>query len=123
MASVNIVLLAGNLTREVELTYTGAGTAMAKFGMAMNEKYKKGDEWVKKPIFVDITVWGRQAETCQEFLSKGSPCIVEGKLNFSQWEQEDGTRRSKIDVTANRVQFLGRATKGEKAEPDDDVPF
>lgn len=112
MASLNKVILIGNLTRDPELRYTPSGTAMAKLGLATNRKYKQGDEWKEEVTFVDITVWGRQAETSSEYLSKGRPVLIEGRLQYSQWETDDGQKRSKLEVVAERVQFLGSAGGG-----------
>jgi single-strand DNA-binding protein len=132
MASLNKVVLIGNLTRDPELRYTASGSAMTKFGLAMNRKYKSGEEWKEEVTFVDITVWGKQAENCSEYLSKGRSVCVDGRLNFSQWETDDGQKRSKLDVTAERVVFLGGRSDGGGSSasdssaggpPDDDVPF
>ena len=122
MASFNKVVLLGNLTRDPDLKFTQSGSALCKLGLAVNQKYKKGDEWVEDPVFVDITVWGKQAENCAEYLKKGSPVLVDGRLNFSQWKTDDGQKRSKIDVTANSVQFLGSRDK-EEARDDSSIPF
>jgi len=124
MASFNKVILMGNLTRDPDLKFTQGGSALCKLGLAVNQKYKKGDEWVEDPVFVDITVWGKQAENCAEYLKKGSPVLVDGRLNFSQWETDDGQKRSKLDVTAMSVQFLGQAQdKAESTAKTDDIPF
>ncbi len=137
MASLNKVILIGNLTRDPELRYTAGGTAMAKLGLATNRKYKQGDEWKEEVTFVDITVWGRQAETSSEYLSKGRPVLIEGRLQYSQWETDDGQKRSKLEVVAERVQFLGSAGGGggggqsrsggsgmsAPMDEPDDVPF
>ena len=106
MASVNKVVLIGNLTRDPELTHTASGAAVASFGLAVNRKYKQGDEWKEDVCFVDITTWDNQAENCSKYLSKGSPVFVEGRLNFRSWEK-DGEKRNKLDVVASLVQFLG----------------
>ena len=78
---------------------------MSRFGLAVNRKYKQGDEWKEDVCFVDITTWGNQAENCSKYLSKGSPVFVEGRLNFGSWEK-DGEKRNKLDVVASIVQFL-----------------
>ena len=121
MASVNKVFLMGNLTRDPELRYTPNGAAVANLGLAVNRKYKAGDEWKEEVCFVDITVWGKQGENCVEYLNKGSPVFVEGRLQFRSWETDDGQKRSKLDVVANNVQFLGRPAGG-KAGADMDAP-
>ena len=142
MASLNKVLLMGNLTRDPELRYaSGSGTAFASFGLAVNKKVKKGEEWKDEVLFVDITVWAKQAETCFEYLNKGSLVFIEGRLNYQTWEdKQSGQQRSKLEVVANYVQFLSKPSGGAKPphvsqedddavptrapqEDDDDVPF
>ena len=130
MASFNKVMLMGNLTRDPELRYTSNGSAVTSFGLAVNRKFKQGDEQKEDVCFVDITVWGKQGENCAEYLSKGRPVFVEGRLQYSTWES-DGQKKSKLDVVANTVQFLGSrgdsqgSTPAEKvtASDEDDVPF
>jgi single-strand DNA-binding protein len=125
MASMNKVFLIGNLTRDPELRYTPSGAAVASFGLAVNRKYKQGDELKEDTCFVDITVWNKQAETCTEYLSKGSPVLIEGRLSYRAWESDDGQKRSKLDVVAVNVQFLtksgsggGAVSSGEKSSTD-----
>ena len=130
MASFNKVMLMGNLTRDPELRYTSNGSAVTSFGLAVNRKFKQGDEWKEDVCFVDITVWGKQGENCAEYLSKGRPAFVEGRLQYSTWES-DGQKKSKLDVVANTVQFLGSRgdsqgglSAGQTSVSDeDDVPF
>jgi single-strand DNA-binding protein len=113
MASYNRVLLMGNLTRNPEIRYTPSGTAVADLGLAVNENFKnKAGETVEQTCFVDVVVWGRQAETASEYLHKGSPIFVEGRLQLDQWESQQGEKRSKLRVRADRVQFLGSPGKG-----------
>ena len=112
MANYNKVLLMGNLTRDPELRYSGGGTggtAIAKFGLATNRQWRnQAGEPQEETCFVDIVVFGRQAETCNEYLSKGRPVFIEGRLSFSTWEdRESGAKRSRLEVVAERVQFLG----------------
>jgi single-strand DNA-binding protein len=123
MPNVNIVVLAGHLTRDVELKYTPNGTAVCNMGLAVNNRYKSGDEWIDQPCFVDITVWGKQAENCDQYLSKGSPALVEGRLNFRTWEDQDGNKRSKLDVVANKVQFLSSRSSKEEGISEEEIPF
>ena len=131
MANFNKVLLMGNLTRDPELRFTSNGSALAKFGLAVNRKYKAGEEWKEEVCFVDITVWGKQAENCAEYLSKGRPVFIDGRLQFSSWETDDGQKRSKLEVVANMVQFLGQGGGGkqgmgadmEDVPVKDDIPF
>ena len=109
----NKVLLIGNLTRDPELRYLQSGTAVCNFGLATNRRYKKQDgEFAEDTCFVDITVWGRQAETSNEYLKKGSPAFIEGRLNFDSWEGNDGQKRNKLTVVAERVQFMPRSGGG-----------
>ena len=130
MASFNKVMLMGNLTRDPELRYTSNGSAVTSFGLAVNRKFKQGDEWKEDVCFVDITVWGKQGENCAEYLSKGRPAFVEGRLQYSTWEN-DGQKRSKLEVVANTVQFLGSrgGSQGDSSVDkapvpnEDDVPF
>ncbi len=110
MASYNKVLLMGNLTRDPETRYLPSGMAVSEFGLAVNDRVKKGDEWVDRATFVDITVFGRQAETAGEYLKKGSPAFVEGRLQLDSWESKEGEKRSKLKVVAENVKFLGSAS-------------
>lgn len=105
---MNLVVLLGNLTRDPELRYTPSQTAVTTLGLAVNTRIKQGDEWKVETCFVDVTVFGRQAETCSEYLSKGRQVLVEGRLTYRRWENKDGQTRSKHEVLANRVQFLGQ---------------
>ena len=128
MASFNEVLLLGNLTRAPELRSTSNGTSVCKFGLAVNRKFKSGDDWKEDVCFVDITVWGNQGENCAQYLDKGSLVFISGRLSLSQWETDDGQKRSKLEVTANNVQFLNGQAPGaqdsdKKDRPDDDIPF
>lgn len=125
MASYNRVLLMGNLTRNPEIRYTPSGTAVADLGLAINENFKnKAGETVEQTCFVDVVVWGRQAETSAEYLQKGSPVFVEGRLQLDQWENQQGEKRSKLRVRADRVQFLGTPGKGTEisAAPSTSAP-
>ena len=106
MASLNKVVLIGNLTRDPELRHTASGATVSDFGLAINSKYKQGDEWKENVCFVDITAWGNLAENCSKYLSKGSPVLIEGRLNFETWEK-DGKKQNKLAVVATIVQFLG----------------
>jgi single-strand DNA-binding protein len=106
-ASLNKVLLMGNLTRDPEVKYTPKGTAVCDLGLAINDSYKAQDGTVKETTtFVDVEVWGRTAENCKQYLTKGRPVFIEGQLRLDQWEQE-GQKRSKMKVRALSVQFLG----------------
>lgn len=111
MASYNHVVLVGNLTRDVELKYTQSNTAVAAVSIAVNDRVKRGEEWVDEPTFVDITFFGRTAEVASKYLSKGSPVLVEGRLKLDQWEK-DGQKRSKLSVLGSKLQMLGGKGEG-----------
>lgn len=113
----NKIILIGNLTRDPELRYLPQGTAVAKFGIATNRKYGEGKEEV---YFGDITVWGKQAESCSKYLNKGSRVLVEGRLVTEKWEYQ-GKQQSKTAITAERVQFLTFKPKEEQKEQGDEV--
>ncbi|MCC7300320.1 MAG: single-stranded DNA-binding protein [Verrucomicrobia bacterium] len=116
MSTLNRVFLMGNLTRDPEVRYTPSGTAVGDLGLAINENYKnKAGETVESTVFVDVEVWSRQAETCAEYLYKGSPVFVEGRLKLDQWTNQQGEKRSKLRVRADRVQFLGAPKRGTEA--------
>jgi single-strand DNA-binding protein len=111
MASFNRVILMGNLTRDPELRYIASGTAVSEIGLAVNDRYKKNDQWVEETTFVDVTLWGRTAEVANEYLSKGSPVLIEGRLKLDRWEK-DGQKHSKLRVTCDRMQMLGSRGEG-----------
>lgn len=116
MASINRVIIVGNLTRDPELRHTPSGTALCKLGVAVNDRIKQGEEWVDKANFFDVTVWGAQAESCSRYLSKGRQVAIDGRLDYQTWEK-DGQKRSKIEIVAQNVQFLGgRQDAGESQE-------
>ncbi len=115
MASLNKVFIMGNLTRDPELRYVPSGTAVATFTVAVNRVYtSQAGEKKEEVSFIRVVVWGRRAEVCGEYLSKGSPVFVEGRLQSRSWETQDGQKRNTIEVIADNVQFL-RAGSGEKA--------
>ncbi len=110
MGSMNTVLLMGNLTRDPELRKTAGGTAVSDLGLAVSDKYKnKQGEQVESTCYTDVIVWGRQAENCVQYLKKGAPVIIEGRLQLDQWQTDQGEKRSKLRVRALRVQFIGRS--------------
>jgi single-strand DNA-binding protein len=143
MASLNKVLLVGNLTKDPEMRFVPSGQAVANLRLATNRKYKAGSgEWKEEVTFVSVEVWGKSAEACGEYLKKGSPLLVEGRLKLKEWTAQDGQKRSLLEVVAERVQFLGsgqRRNEGgapvadgfdgpppsESPPPasDDDIPF
>jgi single-strand DNA-binding protein len=114
MPSFNRVILIGNLTRDVELRYIQSGTAVADIGLAISEKRKNANsgEWIEEVVFVDVTAWGRTAEVMSEYLTKGSPVFIEGRLKYDTWEGQDGQKRSKLKVTCDRMQLIG-APRGQ----------
>ncbi|TWT47666.1 single-stranded DNA-binding protein [Botrimarina hoheduenensis] len=153
MASYNRVVLVGNLTRDPELRYIPSGAAVSEIGLAVNDRVKKGDQWVDETTFVDVTLWSRTAEVANEYLTKGSSVLIEGRLKLDTWEK-DGQKRSKLRVVADKMQMLsGRSggggpsgggggshrsrssddaygapsdsysQSGPVAPPDDDIPF
>ena len=134
MASFNRVILLGNLTRDIDLKYTQGGTAVTDIGLAVNDRRKnQAGEWVEDTQFVDVTLWGRTAETASEYLAKGSPILVEGRLKLETWD-DDGQKRSKLKVVGERMQMLGKrgaAANGQQTQPvaaasgnnEDDAPF
>lgn len=116
MTTVNLVMVAGRLTRDPVVRQTANGSAVADLGVAINERYKNSaGEEVSRKCFVDVTVWGRQAEVCGKFLRKGAGVLIEGTLTLDQWESGNGERRSRLKVVADRVHFLGRGA-GEENE-------
>lgn len=136
MANFNRVILAGNLTRDIELRETPGGASVADAGLAVNDRRKQGDEWVDETSFVDLTLWGRTAENAAEYLSKGSPILVEGRLKQDSWENESGEKRTKLKVVVDKLQFLStKKESSEKSQPvaagagtsesksDGDIPF
>jgi len=144
MVSINRVVLVGNLTRDPELRHTPSGTAVCNLRLAVNTRRKdETGQWVDKPNYFDITVWGNQGERCAQYLSKGRPVGVDGRLEWREWETPEGNKRQAVDVVADTVQFLGGRGDGEggsggyipaDATPtpagdfptsptDDDIPF
>jgi single-strand DNA-binding protein len=115
MASLNRVLLVGNLTKDPELKFIPSGTAVANLRMATNRKWKAASGETKEEVtFVGVVVWGKQAEACGEYLKKGSPVLVEGRLQSRSWETDAHEKRSILEVVAERVQFLSsRRAEGE----------
>ena len=141
-ASINRVVLVGNLTADPELRHTPSGTAVCKLRLAVNSRRKdESGQWVEKPNYFSITVWGNQGESCAQYLSKGRPVAVDGRLDWREYEK-DGVKREGIEIVADSVQFLGGRQDGEGGAPqyvpagassqaddfstsatDDDIPF
>jgi len=143
MANINRVVLVGNLTKDPELRSTSGGTSVCKLRLAVNTRRKdETGQWVDKPNYFDVTVWGNQAESCAQYLSKGRPVGVDGRLEWREWDATDGSgKRQAVEVVAESVQFLGSRGEGGGGEPqfvpagaagenadfaaspDDDIPF
>ena len=109
MANINRVVLVGNLTKDPELRHTPSGTAVCKLRLAVNTRQKDQatGEWGDKPNYFDVTVWGNQGESCAQYLSKGRPVGIDGRLDWREWEAQDGTKRQAVEIIAESVQFLG----------------
>lgn len=117
MASYNRVILVGNITRDIELKYTQGGTAVTDVGLAVNDRRKTATgEWIDETTFVDVTLWGRTAEVASEYLGKGSPILIEGRLKLDTWETE-GQKRSKLRVVCDRMQMLSAGGSGSGSGP------
>ncbi len=115
MASYNKVILVGNLTRDPEVRYTTGGTAVAEIGLAVNRSWtdRASNERKEETTFIDVTLWGRTAEVAGEYLSKGRPVLIEGRLQLDQWEDKDsGQKRSKLKVVGETLQMLGGRPEG-----------
>ena len=125
-SSINRVILTGNLTRDPELRSTGSGTPVCSLRLASNTRRRDADgEWVDKPNYFDVTVWGAQGENCATYLQKGRPVAIDGRLEWREWEDQNGNKRQAVDIIANSVQFLGSREGGENGgrfTPQSDVP-
>jgi single-strand DNA-binding protein len=133
MANYNRVVLMGNLTRDPELRYTPNGSAVASFAIAVNRRYKVDNEKREETSFFDIVFFGKPAEIIAEYMKKGRPLLVEGRLQQRRWETDDGQKRSKVEVVGENFQFLGgrdtdstrNQSEGSDAPEfdDSDIPF
>lgn len=124
MADVNRVVLTGRLTRDVELRSTPNGATVGNFGLAVNRRRKnEAGEWIEEANFFNIVVWGRQAENCAQFLAKGSPAAIDGRLQSRSWETEDGQKRNVVEVVADNVQFLGGRGEGGRGGGQTETEF
>jgi single-strand DNA-binding protein len=131
--SLNRVCLIGNLTRDPELRNTASGPSVCSLRLAVNTRRKEGDDWVEKPNYFDVTVWGRQGESAAQYLAKGRPVAIDGRLEWREWEAQDGTKRQAVEIVADSVQFLGGRDSDSsgvssqhddgQASSDDDIPF
>ncbi|HEU0019862.1 MAG TPA: single-stranded DNA-binding protein [Thermoleophilaceae bacterium] len=133
MAATNInrVVLTGNLTRDPELRSTPSGTSVCSLRVACNTRRKDASgEWVDKPNYFDITIWGRQGENAAQYLEKGRPVAVDGRLEWREWQDKEGNKRQSVDIIADSVQFLGGRGEdggggnggGARFTPQSDVP-
>ena len=123
MASYNRIVLVGNLTRDPQLSYTPANTAICKFGMAMNHKFKDRDGNLREEVcFVDCTVFGRSGETFNQYMKKGQMALVEGRLKLDQWTTPEGDKRSKHEVVVDNFTFLGSGGGGGAREGGEGAP-
>src|SRR6266496_3172706 len=135
MAATNLnrVIITGNLTRDPELRSLPSGTSVCELRVAVNSRRKDSasGDWIDKPNYFDVTVWGAQGENCATYLSKGRPVAVEGRLDWREWEAQDGSKRQSVEIIANSVQFLGSRSDnagggggggGNGFQPSSDVP-
>jgi len=142
-ANINRVVLVGNLTRDPELRHTGGGTAVCSLRIAVNSRRRdESGQWVDKPNYFDVSVFGNQAESTAQYLSKGRPVAIDGRLDWREWDAQDGSKRQAVQIIAESVQFLGGRGDGEggggnqfvpqgagsenadfPAATDDDIPF
>ena len=114
-SNINVVVITGNLTKDPELRSTGGGTSVCELRVAVNSSRKNGQtgQWEDKANYFDVVVWGAQGENCANYLSKGRPVAVEGRLDWSEWEAKDGSgKRQKVQIVAKSVQFLGSRDGG-----------
>ncbi len=130
MANINRVTITGNLTRDPEVKTLDSGNSVGKLGVAVNDRRKDNTgQWVDVPYYFDVTVWGKQAENCAQYLSQGSSVAVDGKLEWRSWEDNEGNRRSAVGIVAQTVQFIGEKSTGGNSETstnddeDASIPF
>lgn len=140
--NINRVIVVGNLTRDPELRSTPSGTSVCSLRIAVNTTRKdESGQWVDKPNYFDVTVWGQQGENCAQYLAKGRPVAIDGRLEWREWEAQDGAKRQAVEIVADSVQFLGGRQDGEgsayvpagavassgddfpTSPADDDIPF
>ena len=120
MASFNKVILMGNLTKDPRLASIMSGSTVCEFSIAINRRYTVNGQEKEEVCFVDIVVWGRQADSCGKYLHKGSAVLVEGRLKTDSWEDKEGNKRSRLRVAADRVQFIGPRSEGNYNRPQGD---
>lgn len=109
---INKVIIIGNLTRDAELSYTQSGFALLKFSIAVNRRRKQGDQWVDETSFFDITMFGSRGEAIANYMTKGKKIAVDGQLQQDRWDAQDGTKRSKVVIIADNIQFLSSREGG-----------
>jgi single-strand DNA-binding protein len=114
MANINRVVIAGNLTRDPELRQLSSGNSVCKLRVAVNTRVKDRDsgQWGDKPNFFDVTVWGAQGESCARYLQKGSGILIDGRLEWREWDAQDGTKRQSVEIIAENTQFTGARGEG-----------
>ncbi len=117
----NRIILIGRLTRDPEIRYTPAGVAVATVPIAVNSRYRQGEDFREETLFIDAVVFGKQAETCTQYLNKGRMVLVEGRLRERRWEHE-GQKRSKVEVIANNIRFLSKKESADSPEMDQVPP-
>jgi single-strand DNA-binding protein len=142
-ANINRVVLVGNLTRDPELKHTPSGTPVCSLRVAVNSRRRdESGQWTDKPNYFSVSVFGNQAESCSQYLSKGRPVAIDGRLDWREWQAQDGSKREAVEIVAESVQFLGSrgefggdapqfvpaGAAGESADfpasaADDDIPF
>lgn len=123
---LNKTLMIGNLTKDPELRYTPQGMAVCNLRLASNRKYKSGEELKEETCFITVVVWGRRAENCSQYLKKGSPVFIEGRLQSRSWENAQGAKQYATEIVAENVQFMNRTKEGtstEKEEAEEENPF
>lgn len=129
MASYNRIIMMGNLTRDPEHKQLASGQAVCRLGLASNRQFKNKQTggMTQEVCFIDVDVWGAQAESCRQYLSKGRPVLIEGRLKLDSWQETDGTKRSKHTIVADRVTFLSSGAQADDAtdmaNPEDTIGF
>ncbi|MBV8257764.1 MAG: single-stranded DNA-binding protein [Actinobacteria bacterium] len=113
-ASINRVVLVGNLTKDPELRHTAGGTPVCGLRIAVNSRRRdEGGNWIDKPNYFTVNVFGNQAENCAQYLAKGRPVAIDGRLDWREWQSQDGAKREAVEIVAESVQFLGGRGEGE----------
>jgi single-strand DNA-binding protein len=119
VANINRVIITGNLTADPELSSLPSGTNVCRLRVATNRRYKDqaSGEWIEKPNYFTVKVWGAQGENCANYLAKGRAVAIDGRLEWREWEGQDGSKRESVEIIADTVQFLGSREGGEGAAP------